>query len=183
MQHQVRQKPLRWARPLSSKGWHALVDLGAQNFASKNPSTPQRGLCKGAESGEYFRGKAEKVILLVKEGNVAVDTVDSWGHTPEGDARLAGHHEVAQYLQCQEDALSSFHKKRRKFENSISLKTVQVAMTDVFIPVLDFLLWEWLKYLVNSWDYKSLSRKVIHFGAAGNQEWRFGGEKWGSHCG
>eukprot|EP00200_Dunaliella_tertiolecta_P005564 CAMPEP_0202345276 /NCGR_PEP_ID=MMETSP1126-20121109/4595_1 /ASSEMBLY_ACC=CAM_ASM_000457 /TAXON_ID=3047 /ORGANISM="Dunaliella tertiolecta, Strain CCMP1320" /LENGTH=1226 /DNA_ID=CAMNT_0048936579 /DNA_START=2286 /DNA_END=5966 /DNA_ORIENTATION=+ len=48
-------------------------------------------------------GLLEVVILLVKEGNVAVDTVDSWGHTPEGDARLAGHHEVAQYLQFQRD--------------------------------------------------------------------------------
>eukprot|EP00983_Pelagomonas_calceolata_P077236 1153780-Pelagomonas_calceolata.AAC.1 len=34
------------------------------------------------------------------EANVTVDAVDSWGHTPEGDARLAGHHEVAQYLQA-----------------------------------------------------------------------------------
>lgn len=38
------------------------------------------------------------MILLVEEAEVTVDAVDSWGHTPEGDARLAGHHEVAQYL-------------------------------------------------------------------------------------
>ncbi|KAF5826900.1 hypothetical protein DUNSADRAFT_1806 [Dunaliella salina] len=43
-------------------------------------------------------GLLEVVILLVEEAEVTVDAVDSWGHTPEGDARLAGHHEVAQYL-------------------------------------------------------------------------------------
>eukprot|EP00983_Pelagomonas_calceolata_P119825 1160642-Pelagomonas_calceolata.AAC.5 len=44
-------------------------------------------------------GGIKQVILLVEEGNVTVDAVDSWGHTPEGDARLAGYHAVAQYLQ------------------------------------------------------------------------------------
>uniref|UniRef100_A0A7S3R8J0 Uncharacterized protein n=1 Tax=Dunaliella tertiolecta TaxID=3047 RepID=A0A7S3R8J0_DUNTE len=46
-------------------------------------------------------GLLEVVILLVEEANVTVDAVDSWGHTPEGDARLAGYHAVAQYLQVQ----------------------------------------------------------------------------------
>mmetsp|Transcript_9794 Transcript_9794/g.26546 ORF Transcript_9794/g.26546 Transcript_9794/m.26546 type:complete len:1288 (+) Transcript_9794:678-4541(+) len=46
-------------------------------------------------------GLLEVVILLVEEGNVTVDAVDSWGHTAEGDALLAGHHEVAQYLRKQ----------------------------------------------------------------------------------
>ncbi|KAF5827675.1 hypothetical protein DUNSADRAFT_262 [Dunaliella salina] len=43
-------------------------------------------------------GLLEVVILLVEEARVSVDAADSWGHTPEGDARLAGYHEVAQYL-------------------------------------------------------------------------------------
>eukprot|EP00983_Pelagomonas_calceolata_P134346 1162053-Pelagomonas_calceolata.AAC.2 len=42
-----------------------------------------------------------RVTLLVEEGNATVDAVDSWGHTAEGDALLAGHHEVAQYLRKQ----------------------------------------------------------------------------------
>ncbi|KAF5832406.1 hypothetical protein DUNSADRAFT_11708 [Dunaliella salina] len=46
-------------------------------------------------------GLLEAVILLVGEGNASVDAVDFWGHTAEGDAHLAGHHEVAQYLHKQ----------------------------------------------------------------------------------
>mmetsp|Transcript_9795 Transcript_9795/g.26556 ORF Transcript_9795/g.26556 Transcript_9795/m.26556 type:complete len:1286 (+) Transcript_9795:433-4290(+) len=46
-------------------------------------------------------GLLEVVTLLVEEGNATVDAVDSWGHTAEGDALLAGHHEVAQYLRKQ----------------------------------------------------------------------------------